>query len=98
MAGMDGMAASPLEDRAKRTYRDITTYRSQFPDLVEGDGGPEHIALEVAMRTTRSVVGYLLMELRRANETIDSLTLDRFIDRHVAQNGLSDITANSFRG
>lgn len=76
MTGMNGMVNAPLRDRVERVHRDLTTYRT-----AEGttDADEREIAIRTGTDSVQSVVGYMLMELTRLNEAIDSAKLDQFI-------------------
>ncbi|MCY1718447.1 hypothetical protein OVA26_16045 [Microbacterium sp. SL62] len=91
---MDGMVNAELPARAERTYRDITSQPARFPTVDVDDA--RSLAIGVAEETTRSTVGYMLMRLRGINQRVDSLELDRFIDRQAASVGLSNVSPHGF--
>lgn len=85
--GMNGMVNAELEDRARREYTEITTYRRQHQDVDIND--PEALAVGVAVQTTRSVVGYILMELLRGN---DSIRVQGIVDRAAKSVGITAVS------
>ncbi|WNT44303.1 hypothetical protein SEA_CANDC_92 [Microbacterium phage CandC] len=85
--GMNGMVNATLEQRADREHREITTYRSRYPDVDIND--PRELAVAVAAETTRSVVGYILMDLLRGN---DSIRVQRIVDRAAKSVGITAVS------
>lgn len=83
--GMNGMVNATLEDRVNRIVGDVIRYDVRRMGI---EGDLEAIAKEASFQSVQSVVGYLLADLRRLNEQIDSLALDTLIYRHANSLGL----------
>lgn len=94
MADVDPTQRSYLTETAEHAYRDAVHRLG-----VDGsDIDQRTLAIDVAERTARSALGLLLMELRRRNEIIDSLQLERLVDQHARYAGLTNVTSNSYSG
>lgn len=77
---MNGMVNSTLRDRVKRAHSDVNTYRTA--NGIPNDATLEDIAILASEQAVQGVVGYLLMDLVRLNERLDSLALSKLIDHH----------------
>lgn len=84
---MNGMVNATLEERARRELMEITTYRARHAEVDVEDAG--ELAVAVAIETTRTVVGYILMDLTRGN---DSIRIQRIIDRAAKQVGITAVS------
>jgi hypothetical protein len=85
---MNGMVNASLRDRVKRSLHDVRTYDRARLDAATGELGDDAIAILTAEDAVRSIVGYVLMDARRLNKSIDSLALDHLITREASSVGL----------
>jgi len=85
---MNGMVNASLRDRVKRSLHDVRTFDRARLDAATREFGDDAIAILTAEDAVRSIVGYVLMDARRLNKSIDSLALDRLISREADSVGL----------
>lgn len=96
MSGMDGSVNVSLRGRVTRNLRDYRTYDGKRRSTAMQELGDDAEAIMVAEDTVQSIVGYLLMDLRSLNKSIDSLALDKLIERHAKSVRITVVGENGF--